>query len=203
MRHRILGLMGGRHKRRLLLVPILLLAGAALLYATGALAGGVQEEGVFQLDGNALNTENSTPAMLPAAEDADDICAKHLKEENTNPADEFCHPTSAELTRLSGLTTTSTRSAFVTDGSAAFTSGENDDQWTGGSKDDQSISEWKYKQAASSNDKSDIENAFAAVYTTSNNHKIIYFGGDRISNSGSENTAFWFLQKAVGEKPNT
>src|SRR5262249_32851177 len=52
-------------------------------------------------------------------------------------------------------------------------------------------------------DKSDIEDAFAAVYTTSNNHKIIYFGGDRISNSGSENTAFWFLQKAVGEKPNT
>src|SRR5204862_5038694 len=34
-------------------------------------------------------------------------------------------------------------------------------------------------------------------------HKIIYFGGTRTSNNGSENTAFWFLQKAVSEHPNT
>jgi hypothetical protein len=195
-------MLGARdRRRRLLLVPLLAVAALAAFAITNALA--VHDEGVFQLDGNAFSTANSTPTMPSAAEDADNLCAKHVKVENTNPADEFCHPASAALTTyLSGLTTTATRSAFVTDASGLFASGANDDQWTSGSKDDQETSEWKYKQAASSNDKSDIENAFAAVYTASNNHKIIYFGGDRISNSGSENTAFWFMQKSVVEKPN-
>ena len=70
-----------------------------------------------------------------------------------------------------------------------------------------------YKNAASSNDKSDIENAFAAEYTVSScpsdpahagchvGDKVMYFGGDRTSNSGDENTAFWFLQSPAKESP--
>ena len=132
MRSRIRGLLtqltalrhGGRNRRGLVVLGLVASAVALSAFVlSNALAGGVQEEGVFQLDGNALNTQNSTPAMLPALEDADNLCAAHLKVENTNPADEFCHPTSGELTRLSGLKTTSERSAFVTDGSGAFASG--------------------------------------------------------------------------------
>jgi hypothetical protein len=176
----------------------------ASVFVTGAQA--VHDSGAFQLDGNAFNTANSTPAMPTAADDADNICGVNPASTGDNTAGQGCHAaTGVALPTTSGAT----KSGFVTDGNGQFASGANDDQWTGGSKDDMNIEDWLYKQAASSNDKSDIENAFAAVYTVpagaphEAGHKIIYFGGDRTSNSGSENTAFWFLQDAVTENPNT
>jgi hypothetical protein len=188
-------------------------AGFSVLYVSGALATGTQAEGVYQLDGNALFDLNSNPVMPAANEDADNICAgQHAlpgggTSDGTNAAGQVCNipssyphpPYPAGYALPAG--TSSTRFAFVTDGSGNFPSGSSDDVYTGGSKDSNDLSTWVYKDAASSNDKSDIENAFAAFYTATNSDKLVYFGGDRTSNSGDENTAFWFLQNPAIESP--
>jgi hypothetical protein len=76
---------------------------------------------------------------------------------------------------------------------------------TGGSKDDLNIPKWRFKNAAPSPDKDDLEHGFAAEYLCSNvpgctgtsTDKFIYFGADRFTNSGDANIAFWFFQKQV------
>src|SRR6266536_966508 len=158
MATRILGPTGSKRRKRFLLVPILLVACTALFVVGGAQA--VHDSGVFQLDGNAVATDNSTPAMPTATEDAGNICAKFAQTVTNpaNPAGPFCNQPGAVSP---GAATSSDRASFVSDGNGQFPSGANDDQWTNGTKDDMTIQDWVYKQAASSNDKSDIENAFA------------------------------------------
>ncbi len=202
MATRILGPTGSKRRKRFLLVPILLVACTALFVVGGAQA--VHELGVYQLDGNAKQADNSTPPMpnQAGAEDANNICAKFAQVDPTNPAGGKCNvATTADKTAL-GNPTVSTRTAFVTDGAGPWASGSNDDQFTGGSEDDNDVSSWKFKNAASSNDKSDIQNAFFAEYTKTiggTTHKLAYFGGDRSSNNGDENTAFWLMQNPVKE----
>jgi hypothetical protein len=67
---------------------------------------------------------------------------------------------------------------------------------SGGSKDDLDISSWKWKKASNILDKDNITNAYAAAYNV-NNHLVIYFGLDRISNDGSAQVGFWFLKNAI------
>jgi len=196
-------------------VPMLLIACIALFVIGSAQA--VHDEGVYQLDGNAQASDNSEQPVMPSAiDDADSICAAQILIQGTtsgNDRGQFCH-------KATGVTlaspTSSTRFAFVTDGSGPYAAvqGNTDDQYTGGSGDAQDLSAWAYKNAASSNDKSDIQNAFAAQYVVSScpsdsthagchvGDKVIYFGGDRTSDSGDENTAFWFLQNPAAESPN-
>jgi hypothetical protein len=187
----------------------------AVIFIPGAFA--VHDEGVYQLDGNAQASDNSeTPAMPSAAEDADNICAAFantVANASTNPAgNDKCNVTAAMKAQLPSPTS-STRAAFVTDGSGPYTASQNnvDDQYTSGSGDPSDLSTWAYKNASPSNDKSDIQNAFAAEYTVSScpgdpahagcnvGDKVVYFGGDRTSDSGDENTAFWFLQSPAQE----
>jgi hypothetical protein len=202
MATRVLGPTGSKRRRRFLLVPILLVACTALFVIGGAQA--VHDENVFQLDGNALKSLDSSPGMpsFPAGEDADNICAGHQgKSDGTNPVGEKCN---IPLNGSFATPTASTRSSFVTDASGTFPPPPgtvNEDIYTSGSKDGSDISTWAYKVAGSSNDKSDIENAFAAFYTSQTGDKLVYFGGDRTSNSGDENTAFWFLQSPAAESP--
>jgi hypothetical protein len=97
--------------------------------------------------------------------------------------------------------------SFVVDPSQSAT----DDILKGGTKDDNPVSSWAWTSAKPSPPKNDITDAYAAEYTCGGNlpnsvpncdsrhlnHKILYFGGDRFSNSGSANLAFWFFQKRV------
>jgi hypothetical protein len=202
MAERILGEEGSRRRWRFrfLILPLLIGAALALMMAGGAQA--VHEDGVFQLDGNAKVADNSTPAEPAATEDADNICAKFAVVDATNAAGLKCNVASAAALAALPAATASTRAAWVTDGSGPFASQATDDQYTGGSEDDNDVSSWKFKNAASSNDKSDIENAFLAEYTKTIGgvtHKLAYFGGDRSSNNGDENTAFWLFQQKVSE----
>lgn len=219
MARKVIGPTGSRRRRWLFLCTSVAAIALAVLIIPGAFA--VTDEGVFQLDGNAQVTDNSeTPAMPSALEDADNICAGQFaltgNGTGTNQRGQFCHPFPTNGSALPPATS-STRFAFVTDGSGPYQSVQgtnNDDQYTGGSGDDQDLSSWLYKNAASSNDKSDIQNAFAAEYTVSScpsdaahagchvGDKVMYFGGDRTSDSGDENTAFWFLQAPAIESPN-
>ena len=72
---------------------------------------------------------------------------------------------------------------------------------------DNDIPSWTYKFGSEGTAKDDLNHAFAAEYTcgnttacTSHNavgHKILMFGGDRWSNNGTANLAFWFFQHRV------
>jgi hypothetical protein len=128
--------------------------------------------------------------MPTAAEDADSICNAHLGVAANTPG-ETCHA-SSNLGSPPG--TAASKSSFVTD---AFGSGTDNIYTTGGSKDDLDVTQWKFKTAQPSPDKADIENAFIGLYTAQNGDKLAYFGGDRYSQGGDENTAFWLFQSPV------
>ncbi len=103
--------------------------------------------------------------------------------------------------------TFSNPSSFKTD----LVKNSSDDVLTQGTKDDNDIPSWTYKFGSEGTAKDDLNHAFAAEYTcgnttacTSHNavgHKILMFGGDRWSNNGTANLAFWFFQHRVQEAP--
>ena len=70
----------------------------------------------------------------------------------------------------------------------------------GGSKDVQDVSQWLYT-SGSVPDKDEINDAFAAAYTGSTGHVLIYFGADRFDNSGDSQIGFWFFQDQISLKP--
>jgi hypothetical protein len=135
----------------------------------------VHDEGVFQLDGNALASIDSTPSAV---------------EDWSNIFDPVNNGTAASPFSF-------TPDAFGQATDNIFT--------TGGSKDDLDIPNWRFKNASPSPDKDDLEHGFAAQYlcTTANGcaandgDKLLYFGADRFTNSGDANIAFWFLQSQV------
>ena len=84
----------------------------------------------------------------------------------------------------------------ITDG---FASG--DDIFTGGNtKDIDNVSSWLWK-SGSVQDKDDIENAFAAAYT-SGGDTYAYFGLDRYQTSGDATAGFWFFKNAIAKTGN-
>lgn len=66
---------------------------------------------------------------------------------------------------------------------------------TGQSKDTNDVSQWKHK-SSSVPDKDDITNAYAYA-ANDNDDLVVYFGGDRYSNSGDSSFGFWFFQENV------
>jgi uncharacterized repeat protein (TIGR01451 family) len=76
-----------------------------------------------------------------------------------------------------------------------------DDIFDGGqTKDTENLDEWFWK-GAEPNDKNDIEHAFAAAYEhQTTDDLILYFGLDRMDNSGDAAAGFWFLKKPVEQK---
>ncbi len=191
---RIFGSTGTRRRRRYQLGALVsLVALLALIAVPNALA--VHDLGVFQLDKNASTAVNSTP---PAAEDWDLICKAHPS---------TC--TFAGGYPVPGGTTVADPSQFVVDPSES----QQDDILKGGTKDDNEINTWKWASAKPSPPKNDITHAFAAEYTCAGSapnsvpgctgtagDQLLYFGGDRFSNSGSANLAFWFFQHKITQK---
>ncbi len=82
--------------------------------------------------------------------------------------------------------------AFAPDVYSA-TSGDN--QFDKGSKDTLDISEWHYKEAVSPSDKTDLENAYAALY--SGDPEYLYLGADRVATNGNAKLGFWILQDHI------
>ena len=73
----------------------------------------------------------------------------------------------------------------------------------GGSKDVNNINQWQHVTAAVSPIKNEIGHAFAAAYTDpSNGHLLIYFGLDRSGEGGTAATGFWFFKDKVSIAPN-
>jgi uncharacterized repeat protein (TIGR01451 family) len=79
--------------------------------------------------------------------------------------------------------------------------GAGDDIFTGGNtKDIDNISSWLWK-VGSVQDKDDIENAFAAAYT-SGGSTYAYFGLDRYQTSGDATAGFWFFKNGIAKAGN-
>lgn len=66
---------------------------------------------------------------------------------------------------------------------------------TGGSKDTNPISQWRYKNG-NVPDKDQLLDAYAAVYTY-NGQTYLYFGTDRYANNGDSTIGFWFFKNNV------
>jgi hypothetical protein len=171
---------------------MLLVVCTALFAVAGAQA--VHDLNVFELDGNAV-----TNAATPPPEDWDLICKANPSTCTKNP----------NYTFPSG-TTVSDPNSFVVDPSESA----QDDILKGGTKDDNDIGSWAWTSAKPSPPKNDITDAYAAEYTCkgtaansvsactgTTGDKLLYFGGDRFSNSGSANLAFWFFQHQVAQTP--
>ena len=132
----------------------LLVAGSTVMLVVGMMAGAmgtvlaVHDTGVFQMDGNAQTSVQSDPT---AAEDWDLIC-------KANPTTCTFRGT---YTPPSG-TTTATASSHIADGvnASIFT--------TGGSKDPQDLTDWRYKDG-SVPDKDNLVHSFAARYSKAAN----------------------------------
>src|SRR5262249_18197418 len=83
--------------------------------------------------------------------------------------------------------------AFVNDPTNSAT----DNTFLGASsKDTQDISAWAWNPHGTQ-DKDDIDHAFAAAYKLANGHTAIYAGMDRFANSGDSTAGFWFVQDST------
>ncbi len=173
MATRILGPTGSRRRSRFFVVPILLVACAALFWIGGASA--VHDSGVFELDGNATNA---------AATPGDDW-------------DNVCHQVTGSDCSTTSDTTGATSVDWVAEPnpSASIFTG-------GGSKDPQDINQWAWKDAGGLPDKDNLLHGFAARYTPSSGpeagHDLLFFGSDRLDNSGDAQQGFWFFQNSIG-----
>jgi len=190
MTERVLGSTGSPRRRWTMLVPLTLAIVVGLFYIAGAQA--VHEAGAFELDALSANAVDD-PAGSP--DDWDNICAD-------NPS---------TCTFKSGTTASTS--------SASSSSHENDGDLNatifqgGGSKDEQPIANWLWKDGAGGlPDKDNLLHAYAARYTIPSNAgcvgdegltdgtdecTLIYFGSDRFANDGDATQAFWFLQNKV------
>lgn len=175
-----------RGRRLATAIATLAIVAGTLLTASTALA--VHDAGIFQLDKNASTAVNPLPI---AAEDWDLICK--------------ANPTSCTFVTgysVPSGTTTATSTVFKTDPSES----SKDDILKGGTKDGNDIDSWKWASAKPSPPKNDITNGYVAEYTATTaagnvdvGDRILYFGADRLSNSGSANIAFWFFQHNIAK----
>jgi len=71
---------------------------------------------------------------------------------------------------------------------------------TGGSKDVNNITQWRWAEGTVL-DKDDIADAYAAAYIDpEDGNVLLYFGLDRYANNGDAMVGFWFLKNPVTEK---
>jgi len=194
MTQRILGPTGSPRRRRILLFPALLTAIAALLFIGGAASAptgsGVQNSGLFQLDGNTLPDTCASTFPGTTADSGDDWAGLYTDRFLANPThNPPCH---------------SDAFAFVADGTGAGTPADHSFWSQGGSKDayDPALGPWQWKPNDVSPDKNDLVDAFAALYhtgsvATNDLKRFIYFGSDRFDVSGDAQQGFQFLQSAT------
>jgi len=174
---RILGSTGSRRRRRYQLAAIasmltVLAAFAAMPAQASPYLGGVQDTGLFALDGNTLPITCGPP---------DDWAALYTVGGNA--------PCS------------STGFVFIADGTGSadhtyWSQGGSKDAY------DPALGPWLWKPNDVSPDKNDIVNAFAAAYTKPasggiDETKFLFFGSDRFNTNGDSQQGFQFLQSDV------
>src|SRR5215467_8929131 len=178
MARKVIGPTGSRRRHWWLLVCLVFAVGAAATYIPGALA--VHDTGAFELDGNAVNG-------AAAGDDWDNVCH--------------------QVTGTDCSTSANTNGATAVDWVAE--PNPNASIFTGGgSKDPQDINQWAWKDGAGGlPDKDNLLHSFAARYSlppsatcpagTASTCELLFFGSDRLDNSGDAQQGFWFFQNSV------
>jgi hypothetical protein len=172
---RIIGPSGSGQRRRSLFGVLAAFSLLLVLVVPNAFA--VHDDGVFQLDGNAKQSD-LTNATEPTAgtDDWDNVCAEVVGPVDANAT---CG-TNVETDKAEAVSWVS-----EPDRSTSIFTG-------GGSKDPQDLNNWLWKNAGGLPDKDNLRHAFAAQYSGTSD--LLYFGSDRFDNSGDAVQGFWFLQ---------
>jgi hypothetical protein len=152
-----------------LTVVIAVVSTAIALTVFGGSAGAVHDTGAFELDGNATN--GAAPG-----DDWDNVCHQMIHTD--------CSTTS-DTTGASAVDWV----AEPNPNASIFTGG--------GSKDPQDINQWAWKDAGGLPDKDNLLHSFAARYPSTSEGDVLYFGSDRLDNSGDAQQGFWFFQSSV------
>jgi hypothetical protein len=194
-----------RRGRRLLVG----LAALALVTSSFAIAGtvlAVHDTGVFQLEGDAQTATGATGQ----SDDWDKVC-KAL------PSN--CTFQDSLGTGVGALSTKNTAKAFQNDGASNATTFTG-----GGSKDGHDMGDWKWNNLSGGLPaKDNLQDAFAARYAlnvattdggtdpgpapscpvtgSQTTCQVLYYGMDRLDNSGDAQNGFWFFQNQVCLKP--
>jgi hypothetical protein len=174
-----------RNRRRWWIAAIAAVSTALAITAFGiGPAQAVHDTGAFELDGNAVNG----PAP---GDDWDNVCHQVTKTATT------------PLCTTAGDTNGATAVDWVSEpnlNATIFTGG--------GSKDPQDINQWAWKDGAGGlPDKDNLLHSFAARYSlppsascpsgTAATCELLYFGSDRLDNSGDAQQGFWFFQNSI------
>src|SRR5262252_1563759 len=163
-------------------------AGVAVIMESFALtalnaepAFAVHDTGAFELDGNAVNN----PAV--PGDDWDNVCHQ-VTHADCSTANDTTGATAVDWVSEPNLNAT------------IFTGG--------GSKDPQDINQWAWKDGAGGlPDKDNLLHGFAARYSTAPSSScpsggastcdVLYFGSDRLDNSGDAQQGFWLFQNTI------
>jgi hypothetical protein len=158
-----------------------------VLFVPNALA--VHDTGAFQLDGDA--STGTQPVGPPASDDWDKVC----------------HQVTGSDCSTTDNTTGATAVAWTAEpntNASIFTGG--------GSKDPQDINNWAWKDGAGGlPDKDNLLHSFAARYSlppdttgptqcpagSATTCDVLFFGSDRLDNSGDAQQGFWFFQNKI------
>jgi peptidyl-tRNA hydrolase len=140
----------------------------------------VHDDGVFELDGNATN--------------------------DAAPGADWANVYNDVVVSPGGTTSGAAAQSFITRDTEARATDVT--YWKGGgSKDVRDISDagvtptfWQHSPTDSAPDTDDIQDAFAAAYSVSNNLNL-YFGMDRFDTNGSSQVGFWFFKSRHAVNP--
>ena len=181
-----------------LVLPMLLVACLAMFWIAGA-QGVPGNQSVFELDASldlsnglaprAAVTDNAT-AGLP--DDWDRVCHTFtITEDVDNTVPDQC---------ASAANDHATARSFDSETAADGTADQSTIFTGGGSKDQQPLSNWAWKDNEGGlPDKDNLLHAMAARYSSGGN-SYIFFGADRFDNSGDAQIGFWFFRSPVCTK---
>jgi hypothetical protein len=168
MTRKVIGPTGSRRRHWSLFLCLAVAVGAFAVLIPGALA--VHDTGAFELDGNATN----------GAADGDDW-------------DNVCHQVLGSDCSTNNDTTGASAVDWVAEpivNSTIFTGG--------GSKDPNDVSQWAYNDNSGGLPaKDNLLHSFAARYPNTSDGDVLYFGSDRLDNSGDAVQGFWFFQNKI------
>ena len=179
-----------RGRRLLTLLAGASLVGGLFVVSTSVFAVTGPGQGFFELDASLDQSDGAAPkaavtdnASAEAPDDWDRIAADHgLATNGAGPSNAFASSFDAETT------------ATGTANNATIFTG-------GGSKDQQPISKWGWKDASGGlPDKDNLLHAMSARYGAGLTSHI-YFAADRYDNSGDAQIGFWFFNSQIGTQP--
>ena len=129
----------------------------------------VRDTGAFDLGGNATNG-------APRGDDWDNVCHQVIHSDCSTTND------TTGATAVDWIAKANLNSSIFTGG---------------GSKDPIDVNQWAWKDGAGGlPDKDNLLHSLAARYSTTAG-EILYFGSDRLDNSGDTQQGFWFFQNSI------